>query len=128
MEAAEAGAFAAGDDAMGVEGGGNVGGSVAVDWDDRLSWEDSERFDGDSLCSSPYSDSESLCQNWRGWSGPSVSAPLGTVCSYKGGICTVAAGTSNCSAKNAHGERFFLLPTSADTIEGVCHCYHVLNF
>lgn len=103
MEAAEAGAFAVGDEAVVVDGGGNVGGSLAVEWDDRLSWEDSERFDGDSLCSSPYSDSESLCQNWRGWSGPSVSAPLGTVCSYTGGIAAAPVGYSHCISRPLQG-------------------------
>ncbi|VDI34720.1 Hypothetical predicted protein [Mytilus galloprovincialis] len=39
------------------------------DWDnegDRFSFDDSDRFDEDSLCSW-ISEPESLCQNWRGW-------------------------------------------------------------
>ena len=39
------------------------------DWDgegDRFSFEDSDRFEEDSLCSW-ISEPESLCNNWRGW-------------------------------------------------------------
>lgn len=39
------------------------------DWEnenDRFSFEDSERFEEDSLCSW-ISEPESLCNNWRGW-------------------------------------------------------------
>ena len=38
------------------------------DWEegDRLSFEDSDRFEEDSLCSWA-SEPESLCNNWRGW-------------------------------------------------------------
>ena len=38
------------------------------DWDegDRFSFEDSERFEEDSLCSW-MSEPESVCNNWRGW-------------------------------------------------------------
>ena len=39
-----------------------------LDWEenDRYSFEDSERFEEDSLCSW-LSEHESLCNNWRGW-------------------------------------------------------------
>lgn len=38
------------------------------DWEeaDRFSFEDSERFEEDSLCSW-MSEPESVCNNWRGW-------------------------------------------------------------
>lgn len=38
------------------------------DWDegDRFSFEDSDRFEEDSLCSW-ISEPESSCNNWRGW-------------------------------------------------------------
>ncbi len=39
------------------------------DWEggeDRLSFDDSDRFEEDSLCSW-ISEPESLCNNWRGW-------------------------------------------------------------
>ena len=39
------------------------------DWDgegDRFSFEDSDRFEDDSICSW-ISEPESLCNNWRGW-------------------------------------------------------------
>ncbi len=39
------------------------------DWEaegDRFSFEDSDRFEEDSLCSW-ISEPESLCNNWRGW-------------------------------------------------------------
>ncbi|XP_076368727.1 zinc finger SWIM domain-containing protein 8-like [Tachypleus tridentatus] len=41
------------------------------DWDegDRFSFEDSDRFEEDSLCSW-ISEPESLCNNWRGWKKP----------------------------------------------------------
>lgn len=47
-----------------------------VDWDDRLSWEDSERFEEDSLCSW-LSEPESLIQNWRGWSSANTATESG---------------------------------------------------
>jgi hypothetical protein len=42
------------------------------DWEaegDRFSFEDSDRFEEDSLCSW-ISEPESLCNNWRGWRKP----------------------------------------------------------
>ncbi|XP_064602732.1 zinc finger SWIM domain-containing protein 8-like isoform X2 [Liolophura sinensis] len=51
------------------------------DWDnegDRFSFEDSDRFEEDSLCSW-ISEPESLCNNWRGWKkqhGGQQSSPL----------------------------------------------------
>uniref|UniRef100_A0A1I8EKE8 SWIM-type domain-containing protein n=2 Tax=Wuchereria bancrofti TaxID=6293 RepID=A0A1I8EKE8_WUCBA len=44
-----------------------MGAVAAAQDDDQLSFEDSERFEEDSLCSW-MSDAESLNQNWRGWS------------------------------------------------------------
>uniref|UniRef100_A0A915PV92 SWIM-type domain-containing protein n=1 Tax=Setaria digitata TaxID=48799 RepID=A0A915PV92_9BILA len=44
-----------------------VGAAPVAQDDDQLSFEDSERFEEDSLCSW-MSDAESLNQNWRGWS------------------------------------------------------------
>lgn len=39
-------------------------------WDeDRFTFEDSDRFEEDSLCSWS-SEPESLCNNWRGWKKP----------------------------------------------------------
>ncbi|XP_021938026.1 zinc finger SWIM domain-containing protein 8 isoform X2 [Zootermopsis nevadensis] len=42
-----------------------------LDWEeaDRFSFEDSDRFEEDSLCSWS-SEPESLCNNWRGWKRP----------------------------------------------------------
>jgi len=40
---------------------------------DRFSFEDSDRFEDDSLCSW-ISEPESLCNNWRGWRKPNCSA------------------------------------------------------
>jgi hypothetical protein len=44
------------------------------DWDegDRFSFEDSERFEEDSLCSW-MSEPESVCNNWRGWKKLQIS-------------------------------------------------------
>ena len=39
---------------------------------DRFSFEDSDRFEDDSLCSW-ISEPESLCNNWRGWRKPNCS-------------------------------------------------------
>lgn len=39
---------------------------------DRFSFEDSDRFEEDSLCSWS-SEPESLCNNWRGWKKPSIN-------------------------------------------------------
>lgn len=46
-----------------------IGMDFMFDWDnegDRFSFEDSDRFEEDSLCSW-ISEPESLCNNWRGW-------------------------------------------------------------
>ncbi|CAN7993338.1 unnamed protein product [Ixodes hexagonus] len=60
------------------------------DWDegDRFSFEDSDRFEEDSLCSW-ISEPESLCNNWRGWKRPNgnpshASAVHGGRCRPKG--------------------------------------------
>ncbi|XP_054168196.1 zinc finger SWIM domain-containing protein 8-like [Oppia nitens] len=47
------------------------------DWEegDRFSFEDSERFEEDSLCSW-MSEPESVCNNWRGWK-KSYNTPIG---------------------------------------------------
>lgn len=42
-----------------------------ADENDRFSFEDSDRFEEDSLCSWS-SEPESLCNNWRGWKKPSI--------------------------------------------------------
>lgn len=46
-------------------------GSPVLDWQegDRFSFEDSDRFEEDSLCSWS-TEPESLCNNWRGWKKP----------------------------------------------------------
>ncbi|XP_025832441.1 zinc finger SWIM domain-containing protein 8 isoform X3 [Agrilus planipennis] len=46
-----------------------------LDWEegDRFSFEDSDRFEEDSLCSWS-SEPESVCNNWRGWKKPSVGS------------------------------------------------------
>uniref|UniRef100_A0A182LRB1 SWIM-type domain-containing protein n=1 Tax=Anopheles culicifacies TaxID=139723 RepID=A0A182LRB1_9DIPT len=46
---------------------------------DRFSFEDSDRFEEDSLCSWS-SEPESVCNNWRGW-----KKPAGTINSFGGG-------------------------------------------
>lgn len=57
--------------------GGSAGGEGAaalLEWGegDRFSFEDSDRFEEDSLCSWS-SEPESVCNNWRGWKRPSGS-------------------------------------------------------
>ena len=49
------------------------------DWEgenDRFSFEDSDRFEEDSLCSW-ISEPESLCNNWRGWRKQNGNSPSG---------------------------------------------------
>lgn len=66
----------------GGAGGGGGGGDVPaamLDWaavdreTDRFSFEDSDRFEEDSLCSWS-SEPESLCNNWRGWKKPTAAS------------------------------------------------------
>lgn len=66
--------------AVNIQGGGGVAnaGDVAaglLDWEegDRFSFEDSDRFEEDSLCSWS-TEPESVCNNWRGWKRPSGGA------------------------------------------------------
>ena len=40
---------------------------------DRMSFDDSDRFEEDSLCSWG-SEPESLCNNWRGWKKPLITS------------------------------------------------------
>lgn len=51
----------------------------ALDWNeevDKFSFEDSDRFEEDSLCSWS-SEPESVCNNWRGWKKPFIGpAPV----------------------------------------------------
>ena len=51
------------------------------DWDerDRYSFEDSDRFEEDSLCSY-MSEPESVCNNWRGWK--KINHITNTCCAY----------------------------------------------
>lgn len=53
-------------------------GSPLLDWEegDHFSFEDSERFEEDSLCSWS-SEPESLCNNWRGWRKPNLQNSFG---------------------------------------------------
>ncbi|CAG4993686.1 unnamed protein product [Parnassius apollo] len=53
-------------------------GSPLLDWEegDHFSFEDSERFEEDSLCSWS-SEPESLCNNWRGWKRPNLQNSFG---------------------------------------------------
>lgn len=55
-------------------------GSPLLDWEegDHFSFEDSERFEEDSLCSWS-SEPESLCNNWRGWRRPPQAFGLRSV-------------------------------------------------
>lgn len=43
---------------------------------DRFTFDDSDRFEEDSLCSWS-SEPESLCNNWRGWKRQIISATFG---------------------------------------------------
>lgn len=69
--AAAAAAAAAADQAQEV---------VQPEWNaeecDRFSFDDSDRFEEDSLCSWS-SEPESLCNNWRGWKRPTTNSNFG---------------------------------------------------
>lgn len=58
----------------GGDGGGDVAAAM-LEWEegDRFSFEDSDRFEEDSLCSWS-SEPESVCNNWRGWKKPTVGS------------------------------------------------------
>lgn len=76
-----------------LTGGGGGGDDEAAmrDWEEggRFSFEDSDRFEEDSLCSWS-SEPESLCNNWRGWKRPPVnSVPL----TYSGNKKALSEGT-----------------------------------
>lgn len=77
---------------------GQPSGQQILDWEeaDRYSFDDSDRFEEDSLCSWS-SEAESLCNNWRGWRRP-----------------TAGFGTAK---KPQEGERksFFCFPFNAST-------------
>lgn len=64
-----------------------------AEWEDgeRFSFEDSDRFEEDSLCSF-ISEAESLCQNWRGWRKQSAGPNSPTV--KMKGESTVSLGCS----------------------------------
>lgn len=54
--------------AGGAAGGANNNGNEWADADgDRYSFEDSDRFEEDSMCSWMDSEPESVYNNWRGW-------------------------------------------------------------
>jgi hypothetical protein len=56
----------------GAAAGADESSDPMVDWEEgesRFSFEDSDRFEEDSLCSWS-SEPESVCNNWRGWKRP----------------------------------------------------------
>jgi len=59
---------------------------------DRYSFEDSDRFEDDSLCSW-ISEPESLCNNWRGWRKPNCSTSGAT-----GGLGSAQSATASTQA------------------------------
>ncbi|VDK54690.1 unnamed protein product, partial [Anisakis simplex] len=72
--------------------------------DDQFSFEDSERFEEDSLCSW-MSDTESLNQNWRGWSAARTSSAHVA----RGGTISISMETLNvnyadgaCASSSSH--------------------------
>ena len=64
---------------------------------DRFSFEDSDRFEDDSLCSW-ISEPESLCNNWRGWRKPNSSTSgvtTGTASAQPSATTSIQASTSS---------------------------------
>ncbi|XP_053949230.1 zinc finger SWIM domain-containing protein 8 homolog, partial [Anastrepha ludens] len=79
----------------GAGGGGGAaanvaGGAGAAEWNpeeiDRFSFDDSDRFEEDSLCSWS-SEPESLCNNWRGWKKPSSFGLINPIASSTPASC-----------------------------------------
>ena len=69
---------------------------------DRFSFEDSDRFEDDSLCSW-ISEPESLCNNWRGWRKPNCNtggAAAGTGSAQSAALSTQASASSRDSRSN----------------------------
>lgn len=70
------------------DGGGGPPGQpeAPTEWNneecDRYSFDDSDRFEEDSLCSWS-SEPESLCNNWRGWKRPITISSFGNGSSRK---------------------------------------------
>lgn len=75
-----------------------------AEWEDgeRFSFEDSDRFEEDSLCSF-ISEAESLCQNWRGWRKQSAGPNSPTV--------RVKGRTSRLGPSSFSEQRFWLQQT-----------------
>lgn len=84
-----------------------------IEWEetDRYSFDDSDRFEEDSLCSWS-SEPESLCNNWRGWRRP--TAGLGITKKFTEGeiflfpLCRLISVSIACSKFDGHsriGER-----------------------
>ena len=74
------------------------------DWEgegDRFSFEDSDRFEEDSLCSW-LSEPESLCNNWRGWrkQNGAISASGSAGCG-----AAVSSGSLSASGSRNSGEK-----------------------
>lgn len=73
----ESAARNAGAGAAAAAPGGVAGGAGQAEWNaeeiDRFSFDDSDRFEEDSMCSWS-SEPESLCNNWRGWKRPVFGA------------------------------------------------------
>lgn len=58
-----------------TEEGAGLGHLIEWEENDRFSFDDSDRFEEDSLCSFS-SEHESLCNNWRGWRRPAAGFGL----------------------------------------------------
>lgn len=101
------------------------------DWElvdsDRFSFEDSDRFEEDSLCSW-ISEPESLCNNWRGWKKLMYSAnpnPVlngtgggngGMSSSHVAGMHSVPSSTSLGTSKPIDGSSLNLVELSAKCV------------
>lgn len=75
---------------------------------DRFSFDDSDRFEEDSLCSWS-SEPESLCNNWRGWKRLTTSSNFGIV-----------------ALKKYDGKHWSVYYN--DTISYICNCFIFFYF
>lgn len=82
---------------------GGAAGGEGAEWNlqdiDRFSFDDSDRFEEDSLCSWT-SEPESLCNNWRGWKKQIPNTTSTNVCGASAGAAVVSALSSAIARRN----------------------------
>lgn len=87
--------------AVAANGGGGAGEEC-----DHFSFDDSDRFEEDSICTWS-SEPESMCNNWRGWRKPTASTTNGGATGNGGNTSNtfmgISLGTSNSNGGSSSG-------------------------